>query len=117
MGTVPFKINVNPSNAMRTKLQRKSISPLSKTILAGLAGSLLGAVPVLAQEANAPTAVKPTIVTGSYIPTAETVGPSAIDTIGTQAIQRSGQQDILTALKAYNPALSGSFNIGQTVNN
>src|SRR6266478_3124112 len=117
MGIVPFKINVNPSNAMRTKLQRKSISQLSKIILAGLAGSLLGAVASTAQEANAPTAVKPTVVTGSYIPTAETVGPSPIDTVSTEAIQKTGQQDILTSLKILNAGFSGGYNIGHTVNN
>src|SRR6266851_7296613 len=99
MGIVPFKINVNPSNAMRTKLQRKSISQLSKRILAGLAGSLLGAVASTAQEANAPTAVKPTVVTGSYIPTAETVGPAPVETFTAAEIEKSGAQDALQLVK------------------
>ena len=91
----------------------------SKRILAGLFGSILVATPLLAQVAdtNAPTVMKPTVVTGSYIPTAETVGPAPVAIVGTAQIERSGQQDILSALQRLDPSFSGSANLGQVANN
>ena len=48
-------------------------------MLAGVAGCLTAALPGLAQDTNAPTVMKPTVVTGSYIPTAETVTATPAD--------------------------------------
>src|ERR1044071_4663267 len=102
---------------MTQHLHKKFLTYLRRTIAAGLAGSLLVSSTTLAQDANAPAKMKPTVVTGSLIPTAETVGPSPIDMVGTEAIEKTGQQDILSALKVLSPGFSGSGNIGQTLNN
>lgn len=48
-----------------------------KVLAAGFMGALIGSQLASAQESNAPpTELKPVIVTGSLIPTAETVGPA-----------------------------------------
>src|SRR5260221_5203687 len=91
--------------------------PRPNLTLAGLAGCLTLALPALAQDTNAPTVMKPTVITGSYIPTAETVGPAPVNTISSMQIQQSGQQDILATLERLDPAFSGSGNIGQVANN
>lgn len=70
-----------------------------------------------AQDTNAPAEMKPVVVTGSLIPTAETVGVAPVETVGTEAIQKAGSQDVLATLKKLSPAFSGNGNIGQTLNN
>jgi iron complex outermembrane receptor protein len=70
-----------------------------------------------AEDTNAPAVMKPTVVTGSLIPTAETVGPAPVNIIGSEEIQRSGQQDVLSLLTKLDPAFSGSANLGQIANN
>src|SRR5689334_10130123 len=89
-----------------------------KSTLALLAGVIVTA-PALAQEAgtNAPTVMKETVVTGSFIPTAETVGPAPVETVTAAQLQTTGQQDVLAALRVYSPAFQGSANVGQTLNN
>src|SRR5215510_5950533 len=71
----------------------------------------------IAQDTNAPSKLKPTVVTGSYIPTAETVGPSPVDVVGREEIQKVGTQDVLQTLRTFSPAFSGNGNIGQSLNN
>src|SRR5206468_5997655 len=56
-------------------------------------------------------------VTGSLIPTAETVGPAPVDIVPAERIQQAGSQDVLATLKALNPGFAGNSNVGQTVNN
>jgi len=86
--------------------------------LGGLVFTLLMAASSMAQDAtNGPTRIRPTIVTGSLIPTAETVGPAPLDVLSAIDIQRTGQQDILAVLTKLEPAFSGSGNIGQQANN
>src|SRR6266446_5312844 len=91
---------------------------LRRTLLGGLAASLLGATAALAQEAtNAPTTMKPVIVTGSLIPTAETVGPAPIQTISTTEIDKAGTADPLLTLKKLVPSFTGAGNYLGSVNN
>jgi iron complex outermembrane receptor protein len=54
----------------------------------GLAVSLLITAQVYAEDTNAPTVLKPTVVTGSLIPTAETVGPTPVDVVSTVELER-----------------------------
>src|SRR3954452_17283751 len=54
------------------------------------------------------------VVTGSYIPTAEEVTASPLDTVTSQDINRSGQQDVLTTLQTRNPDFVGAGNLGNT---
>ena len=90
-----------------------------KKILAGLFGGCLVASSLLAQETdtNAPTVMKPTVVTGSYIPTAETVGPAAVQTLSSEAIQQAGEADPLMTLKKAVPSFTGAGNYLGSVNN
>ncbi len=90
--------------------------PRTKTAL-GFVGALLFAGSALAQDTNAPTVIKPTIVTGSYIPTAETVGPAPVHTLSTEAIEQSGTADALMTLKKLEPSFTGSGNYLGSVNN
>src|SRR6266404_6652200 len=88
-----------------------------KTSLIGLASSILIASRGLAQDTNAPTVMKPTVVTGSYIPTAETVGPAPVQTLSTEAINEAGAADTLLTLRKLVPGFTGSGNYLGSVNN
>src|SRR2546429_381185 len=102
-----------PKN-MNPHVQKKIPPYLPKTMLASFAGCLLIAATALAQQdTNAPTKMKPTVVTGSLIPTAETVGPAPVNTLTSVDIQRGGQSDILSTLTKLDPSFSGGFNLGQ----
>src|SRR5207245_1331598 len=98
------------------ELQRKILSHINAGLLAALVGSLFGVVAIKAQDTNA-TVMKPVVVTGSYIPTAETVGVAPVESISTTAIEQTGQQDVLAVLKRLSTTFAGSGNVGQTVNN
>src|SRR5437588_7560365 len=100
-------------------LQREVLSYWRRSVCVGSVLGLAAAISVSsqAQDTNAPTRIKPTVVTGSLIPTAETVGPAPVDTVSAADIQKTGSQDILTSLKALDPAFSGNANIGQALNN
>jgi len=87
--------------------------------VAGLVGQL-AVLPALFGQGTTtpiPTEMKPVIVTGSLIPTAETVGPAPVDTIAVEQIQKVGQQDVLATLKKLNPNFAGNGNVGQEGNN
>src|SRR2546427_7907182 len=97
-------------------LQTNFVSFLCRTFVMASVGSLFGAVAVQAEDTNA-TVMKPVLVTGSYIPTAESVGPAPVETITPEQIQRTGGGDILTTLKFLSTSFSGGNNIGQALNN
>src|SRR5262249_53003333 len=101
---------------MVTNPRRHLPRSLLKTLLAALALPVVFASPSWAQDTNA-TTMKPVVVTGSLIPTAETVGASPVDLVTPEKIQLTGQSDILANLKTLTPSFSGSFNVGQTLNN
>jgi iron complex outermembrane receptor protein len=61
--------------------------------------------------------MKPTVVTGSYIPTAETVGPAPVQTLSSEAIDQSGQADPLMTLKKLVPSFTGGANYLGSANN
>jgi iron complex outermembrane receptor protein len=86
-------------------------------VLASLAGCLTVALPALAQDTNAPTVMKPTVVTGSYIPTAETVTATPVQTLSTEDISQAGTSDPLLTLKKLVPGFTGSGNYLGSVNN
>lgn len=70
-----------------------------------------------ADDTNKVQQMAPIVVTGSLIPTAETVGPAPVDTISPVEIQKTGSQDVLAVLKALTPGFSGGNNVGQSLNN
>jgi iron complex outermembrane receptor protein len=61
--------------------------------------------------------MKPTVVTGSYIPTAETVGPSPVQTLSSTDISEAGTADSLRTLQRLVPGFTGSGNYLGSVNN
>ena len=69
------------------------------------------------QNTSAPTELKRVVVTGSLIPTAETVGPAPVETISAAEIEKVGAQDVLQLVKRLSPAFQGNGNTGQEVNN
>src|SRR6266568_892270 len=95
---------------------KASFSP-RRTLLVGLAGSFICATAALAEDTNAPTTMKPVVVTGSLIPTAETVGPAPVQTIGAAEIERVGANDVLDVVRKLSTVFAGNNNVGQTVNN
>src|SRR6185369_7331965 len=93
------------TNVMIKHLLNKASPYVRRTILAGLVGSsgLTMATSALAQDTNAPTKLKPTVVTGSLIPTADTVGATAVQTLPSAAIEQAGTADTLTTLRKLVP--------------
>ncbi|MDH4372792.1 MAG: TonB-dependent receptor [Verrucomicrobiota bacterium] len=90
---------------------------LRNAITVGL-GSQLIAVPVLwAQTAGAAQTMDRVQITGSLIPTADTVGVAPVETVDAERITLTGQQDILAVLRRYSTSFAGSGNAGQTENN
>ncbi len=101
-------------------LKRKIKQSMFKTtVLFSLAGSLLIAQTTLAQQdTNAPTKLKPTIVTGSFIPVSEGASiASPVDIVTTAKIQEAGAADILTTLRKIDSAFTGNGNVGAELNN
>src|SRR5215471_13369825 len=86
-------------------------------VLVGVAGCLTAALPGLAQDTNAPTVMKPTVVTGSYIPTAETVTATPVQTLTTESIDQAGTADTLITLRQLVPGFTGAGNYLGSVNN
>lgn len=54
------------------------------------------------------------VVTGSYIPTAEEVTASPLDTLTSQEVRRGGSTEILQTLQKRNPDFVGGGNLGST---
>src|SRR5947208_7725006 len=101
---------------MIKNLQKKMPSGLRRTVLVGLVGALFTATTAPAEDTNV-TVMKPMVITGSYIPTAETVGPAPVQTITAAQIEQIGSQDVLDLVKKVSTVASGNRNVGQTVNN
>jgi hypothetical protein len=102
---------------------RKTLGAVRAAIVASIGIPLLMSISLYAQapDASAPapaaggeSSTERVIVTGSYIPTAEEVTASPLDTLTTQEIARSGSQDILTVLQKRNPDFVSAGNLGST---
>ncbi|PYJ87826.1 MAG: hypothetical protein DME22_00240, partial [Verrucomicrobia bacterium] len=103
---------------MRNNLQNHIRSTIRRALYGTLGLPMLALPVALAQQTtNEPVKLEKMVVTGSLIPTAETVGPAPVDIVGAERIQQVGSQDVLATLKALNPGFAGNVNVGQTVNN
>jgi iron complex outermembrane recepter protein len=102
---------------MINHLQINVPSCVRRKLLAGLVGSSVLTLTALAQDPATPTRLKPTVITGSLIPTAETVGAAPVETIGAVDIEKVGATDVLDLVRRVSPVFSGNFNTGQEVNN
>ncbi len=99
-------------------VQNGRVELFRRALVIGLGAQLITVPALLAQNsASAPAEMKKQVVTGSLIPTADTVGVAPVETITSADLQKVGGTDILTALKALSPSFVGSGNIGQTLNN
>ena len=90
----------------------------SRGVLAlGVGCVAVGAYQAPAQSTNAVEEMTPVVVTGSYIPTAETVGAMPLQTLPTATIEQAGTMDTLTTLKKLVPGFTGGGNYLGNVNN
>src|SRR5438552_3541418 len=106
------------TNPMSNHLQNQIRSSIRRALYGTLGIPMLALPVALAQQAtNEPVKLEKTVVTGSLIPTAETVGPAPVDIVSAERIQQVGSQDVLATLKALNPGFAGNGNVGQAVNN
>ena len=99
------------------------LGSLRSALAVGVAIPIFMSITAYAQDpAAAPTApatggeavTERVIVTGSYIPTAEEVTASPLDTLTTQEINRSGSSEVLKVLQQRNPDFVGGGNLGST---
>lgn len=73
-----------------------------------------GPAPAPAPASAGEASTERVIVTGSYIPTAEEVTASPLDTLTTQEIRRAGTDDVLTILQKRNPDFVGAGNLANS---
>ena len=110
------KIGPRPGDCMKTYLGK--LPPIIRNVYAVLPTLVLASASrVLAEDTNAPVTTKPVVVTGSLIPTAETVGPAPVQTIAESTIQQAGTGDALMTLKKLVPGFTGGGNYLGSVNN
>src|SRR5258707_6823678 len=69
-----------------------------------------------AEETNAPTQLKPTVVTGSLIPTFETITAAPVDVYTIEAIERTGVDSVPQLIQRL-PAISGNASFGESRGN
>src|SRR6266705_3403490 len=100
---------------MITPLQKRIPAALRLTLLVGLASSFFIATTAPAQEAPAapaaPTKMKPTVVTGSLIPTFETITPQPVDVYTSADIEKTGVTSVPQLIQRL-PAISGNASYG-----
>ena len=98
-------------------LQNGRVEMYRRALLIGLGAQLFAVPALMAQSATAPTEMKKQTVTGSLIPTADSVGVAPVETVTVADIEKVGGTDILATLKALSSSFSGNGNIGQSLNN
>src|SRR6266516_6250400 len=93
---------------------QKSTWPNSS--LLGFLGLVILAITASAQDTNVPTKLKPVIVTGSLIPTAETAQPTPVDIISIEQVEKVGAQNLYEMVRTL-PAAYGPGNFGDSRGN
>ena len=76
--------------------------------LLGLVGSVIVATTALGQDTNVPTKLKPVVVTGSLIPSAETAQATPVDVISIEEVEKVGAQNLYQLVRT----LPGSYGPG-----
>ena len=84
--------------------------------LLGFVGSVILAIAASAQDTNAPTKLKPTVVTGSLIPSAETAQPTPVDIISIEQVEKVGAQNLYQLVRTL-PGAYGPGNFGDSRGN
>src|SRR3954470_13349324 len=95
--------------SLSASAQQTAASPGTQIVESG-PGPAAPAAPASQGEAS----TERVVVTGSYIPTAEEVTASPLDTLTTQEVRRAGTSDVLQVLQKRNPDFVGGGNIGST---
>ena len=80
---------------------------LHRTVIIGLVTSSFLLTQIQAEETNAPTQMKPAVITGSLLPTFETITAAPVDVYTIEDIQKTGV-DSVPALIQRLPAISGN---------
>jgi iron complex outermembrane receptor protein len=91
-------------------------SAFRKSLLIVLATSSTALVEIQAEDTNAPTQLKPTVVTGSLIPTFETITAAPVDVYTIEAIERTGVNTVPQLIQRL-PAISGNASFGDSRGN
>jgi outer membrane receptor protein involved in Fe transport len=98
------------------KTQGSLASTLQRAFLVSLATSCITFVQLQAEETNAPTAIKPAVITGSLIPTFETITAAPVDVYTIEEIQRTGVNSVPQLIQRL-PAVSGNASFGDSRGN
>src|SRR6266436_1881335 len=101
---------------MMSQKQGTLNASLPKTVIVGLITSSLLLAQSQAEETNAPTQLKPTVVTGSLIPTFETITAAPVDVYAIEAIERTGVDSVPQLIQRL-PAISGNASFGDSRGN
>src|SRR6266404_4721065 len=89
---------------------------LPKTVIIGLVTSSFLLTQLQAEDTNAPTQLKPTVVTGSLIPTFETITAAPVDVYTIEEIERTGVDSVPHLIQRL-PAISGNASFGDSRGN
>ncbi len=92
------------------------IPSLRRTVMIGLVTCSIALVQLQAEETNAPTQLKPTVVTGSLIPTFETITAAPVDVYSIEAIEKTGVDSVPQLIQRL-PAISGNASFGDSRGN
>src|SRR5215470_19519654 len=87
-----------------------------RMVIIGLVTSCTVLVQSQAEETNAPTQLKPTVVTGSLIPTFETITAAPVDVYTIEEIERTGVNSVPALIQRL-PAISGNASFGDSRGN
>src|SRR5262245_39903405 len=101
---------------MMHSLQGPLKDTIRRTVIIGLVTSCSVFVQIQAEETNAPTQMKPAVITGSLIPTFETITAAPVDVYTIEQIERTGV-DTIPALIQRLPAISGNASFGDSRGN
>ncbi|HAB17177.1 MAG TPA: TonB-dependent receptor plug domain-containing protein [Verrucomicrobiota bacterium] len=99
------------------------IESFRRALTVGLGAQLLAAPVLMAQDAAQPASssepleMERVVITGSLIPTAETVTTTPVEVFNAVQIESVGATDTLTTLQRLSPYFTGNGNVGKSVNN
>ena len=79
-------------------LQNGRVEMYRRALMIGLGAQLFAVPALMAQSGAAPTEMKKQTVTGSLIPTADSVGVAPVETVTVADIENVGGTDILATL-------------------
>src|SRR5580765_803567 len=101
---------------MIDSLQGHLKATLRRTAIIGLVTCCTALVQSQAEETNAPTQLKPTVLTGSLLPTFETITAAPVDVYTIEEIERTGVDSVPELIRRL-PAISGNASFGDSRGN